>query len=799
MAGNIKGITITFRGDTTQLDKALRSVDKETASIDSELKKVNNALKFNPTSVELWSQKQTLLKQKITETSDRLKALKTAQAQMDAKGVDKNSKEYRNLQREIITTESKLKNFKNQLKAIGSAKLSALGAQFKQIGQKMTAVGRSLSMYVTAPIVGIGTASVKAGASFDTAMSQVAATSGKTVKEITDLRDFAKQMGSTTAFSATQAAQGLNYMALAGYDAKKSMRMLPTVLSLAAAGSMDLAEASDMVTDAQTALGLSMDDTVKLVDQMAKTSSKSNTSVSQLGEAILKIGPTAKTMSGGTRELNQVLGVLADNGLKGSVAGTHLRNILLSLNTQKVKDAFHELGVEIFDAQGNMRDLSKIFPELSKAMDGLTNEERTGMLQKLFNKTDLSSLNALLDTSAERWEELGLAINDAGGSAEEMANTQLDNLQGSVTLLKSALEGAGIAISDVLAPYIKKLADFVSGLVSKFNELDPAIQSAIVIIGALAAAIGPVLVIAGMIAQAIGTILPLLAGISAPVLAIVAAVGALAAAFISVYASSSSFRKAINEIVTELVSAFKPVIDSVIKGVKTLVSEFGETVKVVGNKLGPVLTALMPIIKMVAKLLMGSLKRNIDFVIGVIRVLLAVVRSLAQIFRATFNAVVTIVTGAVSKIKNAFSKVKSAITGPFETAKNTIKGIVDKIKGFFPIHFGKIFSGLKLPHFTVDGGKFPFGVAGKGKPPKWDVNWYAKGGIFNNPSLIGVGEAGAEAVVPLDKLWRKLDEMNTAGMIVNVYGSDNMSVNDLAEAVEQKIIQMEKRRRVAWQ
>lgn len=799
MAGNIKGITIEFRGDTTKLDKALRSIDKETSGIDSELRKVNNGLKFNPTSVDLWRQKQTLLTQKVKETSERLSTLKQAQKNMDAKGVDKNSKEYRELQREIITTESKLKTFKGQLKSIGSAKLSALGAQFKQVGSKLTSIGRGLSMYVTAPLVGIGAASLKAGSSFDTAMSQVAATSGKTVKEIDELRKFAKKMGSTTSFSATEAAQGLNYMALAGYDAKKSMKMLPTVLSLAAAGAMDLAGASDMVTDAQTALGLSLDETSTLVDQMAQTSSKSNTSVSQLGEAILTIGPTAKSMAGGTREVNQVLGLLADNGIKGAKAGTHLRNILLSMNTDKVKDAFHELGVEVFDAEGNMRDFSEIFPELSKAMDGLTSEERTGMLQKLFNKTDLSSLNALLDTSADRWEELGLAIDDASGSAAKMADTQLDNMQGSLTLLKSALEGAGIAISDVLAPYVKILAEFVSGLVSKFNGLNPTVQKVITIIGVLAAALGPLLVMAGMIATAIGTLLPMLGSLSAPVVAVVAGIGALVAAFATAYAKSASFRSVVNQIGAVIGKQLLSVVKAAVSFFKQLVAVIIDTASGVATELAPVLKALMPVIKFVATFLATRLKNSFNLIIGVVKVLGTILKTASTIFRSVFQALGSLAVGAYNKIKGAFGKVKDALAGPFEKAKSVISGIIDKIKGFFPIHFGNIFSGLKLPHFSVKGGKFPFGVGGKGSLPSWDVSWYAKGGIFSSPSVIGVGEKGDEAVVPLDKLWKKLEQIQGGDVNINVYASAGMDENELAEIVMQKIIQLQNRRRLAWQ
>lgn len=166
-------------------------------------------------------------------------------------------------------------------------------------------------------IVQFGKESIAAGMNFDSSMSQVAATMGKTTAEVQDLREYAQKMGAETVFSATESAQALNYMALAGYDAEKSMSMLPNVLNLAASGGMQLATASDMITDTQSALGLSMEETTELVNKMAKTASSSNTSVSQLGEAMLTIGGSAKKLAGGTTELTTILGILADNGMKG--------------------------------------------------------------------------------------------------------------------------------------------------------------------------------------------------------------------------------------------------------------------------------------------------------------------------------------------------------------------------------------------------------------------------------------------------------------------------------------------------
>lgn len=338
-------------------------------------------------------------------------------------------------------------------------------------------------------LVDLANQAIEVGMAFDAGMSQVAATMGVTVDQVGELRAFAKQMGETTAFSASQAAEALNYMALAGYDAETSMRVLPTVLNLAAAGGMELAAASDMVTDAQSALGLSVEEAEVMVDQMAKTSSKTNTSVEQLGNAFLTVGGTAKNLSGGTKELSQMLGILADNGIKGSEGGTALRNVILSLSapTDKAAKSIEALGLQVFDAEGNMRAMPDIFNDLNAAMEPLTQEERTQTLNNIFNKVDLKSVNALMGTSADRFNEVASAIDNAQGSAAKMAETQLDNLAGDVTLLESATEGFFIAVSDQLSPALRELTQFASntvmptltGIASNFDKVAPAVMAGV--------------------------------------------------------------------------------------------------------------------------------------------------------------------------------------------------------------------------------------------------------------------------------------------------------------------------------
>lgn len=366
------------------------------------------------------------------------------QVELDQSGLDK----------DIRSTESTI-----------SSKLDGLGRKMnmqfgytvlKDVGQAFITAGKAA--------VGFAADAVKTGLTFDSAMSQVAATMGTTVDQIGDLRAFAQEMGATTAFSATQAAEALNYMALAGYDAETSMKMLPNVLNLAAAGNMDLAAASDMVTDASSALGLSIKETEELVDIMAKTSSTTNTSVSQLGDAILTVGGTAKTLRGGTNELNAVLGVMADNGIKGAEAGTKLRNVILAMNpsTDAAAKAWEKLGISAYDAEGKLMPLDITFRQLQDKLSDLSDQERTQVLSDMFNKADLAAVNALLSTNVERWDEVYDGIENATGAAGEMAATQLDNLQGSITLFQSALEGVQIAISDSLSPMLKEFVDMAS-------------------------------------------------------------------------------------------------------------------------------------------------------------------------------------------------------------------------------------------------------------------------------------------------------------------------------------------------
>lgn len=315
---------------------------------------------------------------------------------------------------------------------------------------------------------------INVGSGFEASMSQVAATMGITsaAAEFQTLSAAAKEMGESTKFSASQAGEALNYLALAGYDANKAVAALPTVLNVAAAGGMELAAASDMITDAMSALGLETSQMADFSDKLAVTAQKSNTSVSQLGEAILTVGGTAKMLSGGVTEMNTALGILADNGIKGSEGGTALRNVILSLSapTDTAAAALESLGVTAFDASGAMRPLEDTFADLNTALSSLSDQDRTAVLNEIFNKVDLKSVNALLGTSSERFDELSGYISDCAGAAAQMAQTMDDNLKGDLTIMQSALEGLGIAAYEKFQTPMRSAVQDVTACVGDLTE-----------------------------------------------------------------------------------------------------------------------------------------------------------------------------------------------------------------------------------------------------------------------------------------------------------------------------------------
>lgn len=616
MAGNIKGITIEFRGDTSRLDSALRTVGKETKSLDRELKQIDKALKFNPTSVELWSQKQKVLTQRLDETKERLNLLKEAKKKADADpNVDKESEEYRKLSRDIQVAENQVKNFEAQLRKIGNVKLQATAAQVKAVGDKLTSAGNAMR--------GISTAAAAVAAS----------------------------IGALTVKSAKWA--------------------------------------DDVIT-------------------------------------------SSKVYSMSTKELQkyQAAAELVDVSAD-AIAKTHRkleRNMLnAQLGSEKQALAFKELGIEYKNVDGSLRDGDAVWQETIEALSKMENEtERDAYAMALMGRS-ATELNPLIEDGAEGYKLLTEAMEKYDLEfVDEETLQRANDFNDMLDVMKSvgmiAFQNIGTQLAAYLLPAMEKLVDIVGRLANWISNLDPRTQAIIGTIAAVLAVAAPLLLGLGKIAFAISSIISLVA--------------------------------VIGPAIVGLVATFAPVI-AIIAGVVAW---------------GVILYKNWDKIKATAI----SLK---DTVINAFNQLQAKVTS---IFNAVKTAITNPITTAVNIVKNAIAKIKSIING----AKLSLP------------HF-------KLPHFVINGGKLPWGIGGKGVKPTISVKWYAEGGIFDAASLIGVGEAGPEAVVPLDRFWDKLDRIadgtNAAPIVINVYGSDNMSVNELAAAVEQRIIQMQKRRSLAWQ
>jgi TP901 family phage tail tape measure protein len=360
-----------------------------------------------------------------------------------------------------------------------------------------------------------------------------------------------------------------------------------------------------------SALGMGVDESEKMVDQMAKTASSTNTSVSQLGEGILTIGATAKSIKGGTAELNTALSILANNGIKGAEGGTHLRNVILSLQspTDTAAACMEQLRVDVYDSEGNMRSLNDILGDLNKSMEGMTSADKNNIINTIFNKTNLSSVNALLANTGDTWDSLQQSILDSGGAAQQMADTQLDNLSGQITILKSALEGLAISFGELLMPVIKQVVDVIQKMVDKLNALDPSVKETIVKIALVAATIGPLLIVVGKVISSVGSILSLVgkipsmitvvqSGITAltgalgvsmgVIFAIVAAIAALVAAFVHLWNTNEDFKNSILAIWENIQATFDRLTSGIVDRLNALdfnFESFGDVVKAVWDAL----------------------------------------------------------------------------------------------------------------------------------------------------------------------------------------------------------------------
>lgn len=587
----------------------------------------------------------------------------------------------------------------NDLKVFGDKsataeqKLNGLSSAFKT-------TGGLLSRNVTLPIVGVGAAAVKTATDFEAGMSEVKAISGTTGSEFDALRDKAIEMGAKTKFSASDSADAFKYMAMAGWDASAMMDGIAGVMDLAAASGEDLATTSDIVTDALTAFGLQASDSAHFADVLAQASSKSNTNVGLMGETFKYVAPVAGALGYSIEDTAVAIGLMANSGIKGSQAGTALRSTItrLAKPVGEAKDAVEELGISITNADGTMKPLSQTMVELREKFAGLTEEQKAQYAAMLAGQEGMSGLLAIVNASDEDFQKLTDEINNANGAAEDMASVMMDNTAGAIEQLKGALESAGILIGEKLTPYIRKLAEWITGLVEKFNSLSEEEQDQIVKFGLILAAIGPVLLIMSRLIGVVSGVMGAFTGLKgmlfgydkimkrgnlalgetveyvkhipgllettgtsfmaliAPIAEVIAIVAFLVGAFVTLWKTNEEFRDNMVGIWNSIKESINNFFDGVVERINALGFDFENITEVIK-------AAWMALCDVLAPVFEGAFNRIAIILDGIFNQILSVMDIFIGLFTGNWEQLGEGVKGVITGIVETFSKLGSNILG----------------------------------------------------------------------------------------------------------------------------------------
>lgn len=714
MASRIKGITVEIGGDTTGLEKALKGVNSSIKTTQSALKDVERLLKLDPTNTELLTQKQKLLKDAIASTSEKLETLQEAQKQAKEQlergelGQDK----YDALQREIVETEQELKRLQEQAAttSVTLEKIAAAGDKFEKAGDSITNAGKQISV-ASAAVTGLGVAAVKTAADFDSAMANVAAISGATGDDLQALRDKAREMGEKTKFSASEAADAMSYMAMAGWKTGDMLSGIEGIMNLAAASGEDLATTSDIVTDALTAFGLTAEDSAHFADILAAASSNANTNVSMMGETFKYCAPVAGALGYSAEDVAEAIGLMGNAGIKSTQAGTALRTMMTKLQGElKLSgEALGEVTIQTANADGSMRELSDILADCRTAFSKMSESEAAAAAETLVGKNAMSGFLALMNSAPGDIDKLRNAIENCDGSAEDMAAIMQDNLNGQLTILKSQLEELAISFGEMLMPVIRKVVTAVQGFVDKLNNMDEAQRKTIITIGLVIAALGPFLVILGTVISTVGKSMKAyasaakgikklmvavksgtgifgklgtaLGGISAPVLAIVAVIAVLVAAFTHLWKTNDGFRENIIATWTQIKETVSNFCQGIVDRLNSLGFEFSSITEVLKavwdgfcNLLGPVFEGAFRFISDTLSTVLDVILNTVDFFIAV--------------FSGDWE-------GAWEAVKNIFSSIWNGLVSWFTNILETIKGVLDVALGWIGTSWEQVWTNVK--------------------------------------------------------------------------------------------------------
>ena len=517
------------------------------------------------------------------------------------------------------------------------------GKGIQSAGNVIQSAGKSMTKAITAPIAGVGIAAVKTAADYESAMSNVKAITGATGNDFKQLEQLGKDLGASTAWSAKEVADAMQYTGMAGWTAADNVSGLKGILDLASASGTELARTSDIMTDAISAFGYQASDSAKFADTMTKACTSANVSVDTLGESYKYCGAICGTMGYSIEEVTTSLAVMGNMGIKGSQAGTTLKNAIsnMAAPTKAMQTAMKDLGISIVNQDGSMKAWGDVIKNLQSSFQGLTQDQQAAYAKQLFGKESMAGMLSIINTSTDDYNSLSDAIKNSGGAADQAAKTQLDNLNGQLTLLKSALEGAAITIGDKLTPYIKTAVGWVQKATDWFNSLSGAQVNSIMKWAGVAAAVGPCIMIFGKavtgvgkavsvfgkISRAISSAGSVMALLTSPAAIVIGVLAGIAAAGVLVYKNWDKL---------------KPIFMSVMDVVKTAAAGMGQSIK-------NAVQAATPIMKSLMEVLSAAVPRAIEIGKAAIRTVSPAVNAIVGAFMKAVPVIATTFVGALKK------------------------------------------------------------------------------------------------------------------------------------------------------
>ena len=634
----------------------------------------------------------------------------------------------------VTQAEADLANMEAQLRDVNAElarqKFDEYAEKAGKVGQAVQTAGQHM-MKVTTAIGGVAAASVTVAANFEQQMSKVQAISGATAEETDKLTESARQWGRDTKYSATEAGEAFEYMALAGWKTDDMLEGIGGILNLAAASAMDLGTASDIVTDYLTAFGLSAKDAGKFADEMAYAMSHSNTTTEALGEAYKNCAATAASMGYSVEETTAVLMTMANAGVKGGEAGTALNAIMtrLATDTKGCATELAKYGVEVYDAQGNMNSLSSILTGVRGVWNNLTDEQQANLAKTIAGTNQFSALQTIMSglsdeaiASGMSFSDYAEALQNCDGTASDMAATMQDNLLGRLTQLKSKLEDIGITVGNSFMPFMEKAVAKIGELADKFAALSPQQQETILKIAGVVAAIGPLLTIVGKaisvsgqlssgIGKVVGKLATMgttasgatggmavlkgaLAAITSPVGIAVAAIAAITAVIVTLWNTNEDFRNRITEIWNRI---------------KTVFTEFGQHITDKLNSLGFDFENFGEVVKAIWEGFCNLLAPIIE---GVFNYIAIIIETTLNVITGVFDLFVSLFTGdwsgAWDAVKGIFESVWNGLKEYISNILNTIKGVADVFLGLFGTSWDEVWNSIKTTFENIWNGIVSF-------------------------------------------------------------------------------------------